>query len=923
MTGLLLLVLAAALPPGAIVVEAESFVVESGWEVGAARAEMAPGGLSGGLALNSNVPGAIARQTVGLPEGSYHAWVRAFDQASATGHYQAKATLGGQPFWVGVSAPIYGAFAWEPLGEVAGGNIEIVLSDPHDFNSVIDCFVFTQTPGPPESAGAALELLSVSVDASLPEGRGSLSLSLRPSEAMSPAEVTVALSRNGGLVWHEAVALPESHWEAGEPVTLPDISLDGIGRLWAYVWPGVYELFVAIPESAWAAGRRVHTFTKAAEVMPAPCKAEIRPHAGAPTVWIDGRPEFPFTYLNHQGDRDRYYQHMADAGVRFFTASASMGIALDGQDFAGCDEPFLDILAKQPQALIFPRVGVTPPSWWLDAHPDERVVFDDGSAGFQSMFSQAWLKDACEWVEAYSRHIRSSPFADHIIGIHICSGTTGEWQSWGLWDGRRGDFSRPAIAAWRDYLTRRYGNDETLTAAWGRAASLASATIPTRERREEDTGLLRSPAEYQDVIDFYDYYWRGTANALEALAAAAKRGGGRDWLVGFFYGYEMQYGGKMQESQHLGMKQVLECPDIDFFSSPAMYTNRRPGGTSTFMSLTESVRAHGKIWWDEADIRTHLSIGLPFGEVTPAQSLAESLDVLEREFAHCWVRRAPLWWFDMNGGWYDDPAILGLFEQMRAFGEQDLPRWAAPVEIGVFVDDKSAYRMAPDSAYLDAVRDFAAELPRLGAPYDTYLLSDLAEAPEYKAYIFPLAFDLTDAERAAIEALKRDGKTLFFMGAAGIGRYGSGRVAEDAALSQALVEAPQSGSGIQTLNHGAWRSAWSETPAVSMAELRGLLRQTGDGPRVHLYHDGDDALYVGEGFLALHAQTAGIKMVRFPEPLCVTELFSETPLEVEARPAYSVTFVLEANETRCFALAPEETRMSGRSAPGFRRPFQR
>src|SRR5690349_19447661 len=56
-----------------------------------------------------------------------------------------------------------------------------------------------------------------------------------------------------------------------------------------------------------------------------------------------------------------------------------------------------------------------------------------------------------------------------------------------------------------------------------------------------------------------------------------------------------------------------------------------------------------------------------------------------------------------------------------------------------------------------------AELASIGTGFDRYLIEDLVdgEVPDYyRVYIFPDALELDDDERAAVEDLKRDGKTL-------------------------------------------------------------------------------------------------------------------------------------------------------------------
>ncbi|MDX9972546.1 MAG: hypothetical protein RBU21_06090 [FCB group bacterium] len=604
-------------------------------------------------------------------------------------------------------------------------------------------------------------------------------------------------------------------------------------------------------------------------ISPLPCRAEVRVEDGEPALFVNGAREFPFAYLTAGGDLDRHYKQFAETGVRFFTLDAGMGNAPEGFDASQCDAPFLRVLEQQPKALMFPRVNVGAPQWWLDKHPEERVVFDDGTVGPQSMFSEVWLDDACKWVEAYVRYLRASGYRDHVIGIHPCTGYTAEWQSWGLWDNLRGDFSKPARTAWRKYLRAKYRTDEALSAAWGGPIRIDDAVIPSRARREGASALFRQAPEWQDVMDFYDFYWRQPVEAMEAIAAAAKRGGGRDFVVGYFYGYLAQYGGKVQESQHLGLRELLECPDVDFLCGPAMYSDRGPGGTSTFMSATDSVKLHGKFWWDEADNRTHLAVD----QLGRAGTLDETLHVLEREFAHTHTERAGIWWFDMAGGWHDDPAVMARLGEFRAFGEAKQSNWEPAVEVAVFLDDKSTYRMPPDAPYLNEMVSFFAALPRLGAPYHTYLLSDLPKVPRHRMYVFTDAFDLSSEERHAIRALKLDGRTLVFFGP--------------------TPELPASEEAWRRVEDKVFGANTSNPP---MARLREAARAAG----AHVYSENNDAFYAGHGMVSLHAAEAGAKRLVFPGKVRLREVFpggdamEGTEFELPFRARETRSFVVEA-----------------------------
>lgn len=379
-------------------------------------------------------------------------------------------------------------------------------------------------------------------------------------------------------------------------------------------------------------------------------------------------------------------------------------------------------------------------------------------------------------------HIRGRAYGNRVIGLHVCTGYTGEWQSWGLWDNRRGDFSPAAVREWRGWLKGRYRDNQGLQAAWNRKnVSLETAAIPERSRREgQGPRLLRHAAEYQDVIDFYRFYPELVADSIIELASRAKTAGDGQPLIGVFYGYALQCGARAQESQHLALDRILACPHIDFLCSPGMYSFRAPGEASTFMSATGSVNLHGKLWFHEADNRTHLvAKGTGFEQVCPAKDLAETRAVLWREFGHCMQRAAPLWWFDMGGGWYDDPAILADFARMSQLTAPLLieePDRLPPPRIFVIHGYRSYPRQQPEHGFLTvSTVNQVSTLAQVGSPSEVYLLSGLDRVvrtvpPGPKVFLFINCADLTDTDRTRIVALKRDGNILVFVHAAGLGR---------------------------------------------------------------------------------------------------------------------------------------------------------
>ncbi|MBO5909576.1 MAG: hypothetical protein J6Q67_07510 [Clostridia bacterium] len=94
---------------------------------------------------------------------------------------------------------------------------------------------------------------------------------------------------------------------------------------------------------------------------------------------------------------------------------------------------------------------------------------------------------------------------------------------------------------------------------------------------------------------------------------------------------------------------------------------------------------------------------------------------------------------------------------------------SSAAEICIFVGAEPLYYVNPTSdIHTQTVTGLRGELGKIGAPYDLYSLKDLekTDKEKYKLFIFLNAFSLSDRQRAYINReLKRDGRSLFFVGA--------------------------------------------------------------------------------------------------------------------------------------------------------------
>lgn len=672
-----------------------------------------------------------------------------------------------------------------------------------------------------------------------------------------------------------------------------------------------------------------------------PPLAEVKRLGGDPAVFINGKPVAPFfCAINGASPHDQHAE-LGRNGIHLFSdwfgssGASDLGhVAPNVYDYTEFDSYFAEALEADPDAYFLPHVGITPPMWWQQAHLEELCLYDNGRYGPQSFASQRWRDDTAEDLRRLINHLQSAPYADRIIGYLPFSGYSAEWQSWGLWQNHLADYSEPAQRAWRKWLIKRYGSD----------SPHAKAEMPTREQRHTGNwGALRDPEAERVTIDYYLFLADLTADAIAHFAHVVKQVTDERSLCGTYYGYLTQHGPRQQDSSHLALARVLRCDDLDFLVSPPLYTDRAIGQTAGFMSATESVRLHGKLWLSEADYRTYLSDpSSGYGRTdTPEHSKA----VLWREMGNVLTRRTAVSHYDMVGGWLKGAELSVELGKMRDAMEASLTdRQPFHGDLAVVVDERSfAYLTAMHPLTGSLVLQSIIQLPRVGVAWDFHLLDDLvnADLPPHKAYLFLNTVMLGTTQRAAIHArLQREGATAIW-------GYASGLYADDSAGVEqiedltgftvrretwgkpllvvdsegVLLAGDQSDvdpvfvphvAGEEELGHvqstdftglarkpmGGWTSVFCSAPRLLPDTLRRLAREAG----CHVYLETGDALFVDNQFVCLHASMAGEKKVGLPKPRRARAIFGDPALHVEGT---SLRFDMQANETVLLRLDSE------------------
>ncbi|MBN1291177.1 MAG: beta-galactosidase, partial [Candidatus Latescibacteria bacterium] len=253
--------------------------------------------------------------------------------------------------------------------------------------------------------------------------------------------------------------------------------------------------------------------------------AEVGMHLSTPAMFVDGNPAAAMCYTTFRGNRhDKYFKDFGKAGVRFVSFHVSpttlpIWKGPDEFDFSSMDEIMNKIVANNPNALIFPRVNLFSPLWWNEQNPDEVMRFDDGATmkpmdrtgnmELPSWASEKWRNDAAQCIRRMIAHIKSQPYGDRVVGYHLASGGTSEWYYYSnfVWFFQEPleyylDYSKPQTEAFRRWLTKKYGTDKALQAAWhNNSVTLKTAEIASkRDKEETDHFIFFDPAVSQNTI---------------------------------------------------------------------------------------------------------------------------------------------------------------------------------------------------------------------------------------------------------------------------------------------------------------------------------------------------------------------------------------------------------------------------------------
>jgi hypothetical protein len=614
----------------------------------------------------------------------------------------------------------------------------------------------------------------------------------------------------------------------------------------------------------------------------------------------------------------------AEQGVWLFQADLMLEhvwTAEKSLDIGAAQRQIRGILDVCPAAAVVIRLHVNSPPWWNLAHPEECVGYADGPADAppcrgierpldrdleralrQSLASSRWREEAGAIVGELCRRLTRVPEGDSLIGVHVANGVFGEWGYFGFL-AHEPDNGPAMSGCFREWLTRKYADDNGLRQAWGDpSASLGSAEVPgVEERRRTSDGVFRDPRRECRVIDYFECHQQAVTESLLHFCRIVKESWPRPILTGAFYGYLFSQFGRQAAGGHLEVARVLGSPWLDYLSGPQTYQpyTREIGGTGQSRGLLESCALHGKLWFDEMDQPTHLG---SVGDKSYSCTLPDAVALLRRNVAHPLLRGHGLWYYDFGPrfscGWWDDPVLIREIRRLKEVFDERMPvAYGSPADVLLVCDTTVFYHtgasFASDPVSEPATDRCSSAIYRTGACFHMAYLSDLERIdwPRYRAVVFANTWLLSTRQRAYIaRTVAREGRHVVWVYAPGYSdgtRLSTELISETTGMSIERIELALPPSIPQVIEMESpvtpLFSARNDTaevierfegtafPAVARRErgdstswfcalpptLPGLLRRIFRESGAHLYCQSDDVLFGGWGLLCIHTLDGG------------------------------------------------------------------
>ncbi len=622
---------------------------------------------------------------------------------------------------------------------------------------------------------------------------------------------------------------------------------------------------------------------------PRPLAAEVKPHLGKPTLYLNGEPVMASFYALTDATGGRFsFDEFPQQSMRQFAAIGFKLYQVDlfledclpkpGKlDIEIARRQIRGVLNACPEAGIVLRWHLNAPAWWKRENPEEMVAYANGGPEVPerrlpvrymqddlrrtpraSIASRKWKDFAGQRTIEFLRALAKTPEGAALIGVHVANGVYGEWHYWGFMRNEP-DTSKPM---------------QEHFAAWRKAKGKASIPVPsTEERHALDEGIFRDPARRESVIDYYRCQHELVADTMLHFCALVKKNWPRPILTGVFYGYFFSVFDRSLTGGHMCLDKVLASPHVDYLSAPQAYGPqfRDPGSCGITRALIESVRLNGKLFLDEMDQtpswRWRNDVDVPFELTNPE----EDYGIIRRNTLEGYTRGAGHWYYDFgpanNSGWWADKRLIAEIDRLHTILRRyhEKPYEAAGDVLAVFDTEVFYYTgsLQGTDPLTDplAVNRTIATLYQSGAAIETLHLNDLekVDLKRFRVVLFANTWHMTAKQRDFIrnQVIGPD-RHVIFQGLPGYcdGRRLSIEFSREVTGLDLVAKAGEKFSPALALRGQAREKVhFFTTPPTQWREV---LNAT----QAHFYSDQADVIHAGGGLVLLHASSAGARTIR-------------------------------------------------------------
>lgn len=529
-------------------------------------------------------------------------------------------------------------------------------------------------------------------------------------------------------------------------------------------------------------------------------------------------------------------------------------------DWDACDRQFDDLIRTSPKTRFMVLVDLNTPLWFA-----RKLNMDSFTMLSHTAAQARWRTETTRYLKDFLTHVEGK-YGDRTVAYVLLGGRTTEWL-----EHDQGIQSRAKNLAWRD---------------WCRKTGTQHGPVPPDENSlgvAAFENVVYDPATERAKIDYWRFHNSLVADTVLDFAHTARAIVGKTKEIGTFFGYYYICSQHLSASNHLDYERVIASDDIDFFSSPATYTERACGFGTGSMAVNGTIRRYGKRLIHEIDYWPH-DLALPWRTAARDYFHSASDDIAgnTRDAAFAFVNGASWWWFDQYGKYYATP---GMHERIRRLAEiesADVVR-TPPKDVAdvlLVADPQSAYLMAPARGRhpekIDPIGSFGENLRNrlnvTGCAYETCSFNDLGalDLARFKLILLPATIEITPARADLLKKrVCTAGRTVVWTYAPGL----SDGQTLDPARVEAWAGVPfKTRSLSPTTMPGGWKSVyaydWKDlTPSV----LRTIAADAG----VFFYVDDLWPVAANDRHLAVHCKTGGRKTVYLPQRCTkVVELLS-------------------------------------------------